>query len=49
MPAETVFAAVSTSNSVLGSVTNWWQSLNRGWKATLIGLAIVLGFIVVPL
>lgn len=49
MPAQTVFAAGSMSNSVISSVAARWHSLDRGWKASFIGLAVVLGHLVAPL
>lgn len=49
MPAQTVFTVGSTSDGVVASVAERWHSLDRGWKAAVFGLAIVLGHLVAPL
>lgn len=48
MPAQLVVASGSTRDAV-ASVTDWWRSLDRGWKAALFGLTTVLGHLVAPL
>ena len=48
MPIQLARAVTNRSSDVRDRVLAGWQSLDRGWKAALFGLAIVFGHLVPP-